>query len=145
MKIFIPFFPKSSTPSEQEDSFLSVVPQKVPEIWPSKVWYYCGIVLRPGQYNTHMHRRIKVKQQPYYCPLSTIINCCYGVTASMSTQEVQSWTSFLLWYRLRHYTIGPTPHCLAQGNKTTNGCMGSSFAFYTYNVIHRTSGALTQK
>ena len=45
-------------------------------------------------------------------------NCSYGVTASMSTQEVQSWTRlFYCGIASGIHTIGPTPHCLAQGNK----------------------------
>ena len=38
IKIFFIFFSKSSTPSEQEKIFLSVVTQKMPEIWPFEVW-----------------------------------------------------------------------------------------------------------
>ena len=37
IKIFFIFFSKSSTPSEQEKFFLSVVTQKMPEIWPFEV------------------------------------------------------------------------------------------------------------
>ena len=45
-KLIFHFFSKSSTATEQKESFLSVVPQKMPEIWPCEVWHYSGIVLQ---------------------------------------------------------------------------------------------------
>ena len=61
--IFFPFFFLNLAHLlNKKNIFLSVVPQKMPKIWPSEVRHYCGIALLPGQYNTGMHRRIKIEQ-----------------------------------------------------------------------------------
>ena len=48
-----------------------------------------------------------------------MINCFYGDCFHVHPGGAVVDSLFLLWYRLRHYTISLTPHCAAQAKKET--------------------------